>query len=96
MGVVAPVTGVLAAIVPVAAGFILQGLPAPPVVAGIGLAIVAVVLVSRAAGAEGVRSGIEFAAGRPGSGIGLFNVFLGLIPGGLGVRAAGAHQAVGR
>jgi drug/metabolite transporter (DMT)-like permease len=79
MGVVAPVTGVLAAIVPVAAGFVLQGVPAPPVWAGIGLAIVAVVLVSRAAGVEGGRSGIEFAV-VAGLGIGLFTIFLGLIP----------------
>ena len=79
MGVVAPVTGVLAAIVPVAAGFVLQGLPAPPVWAGIGLAIIAVVLVSRAANAEGGRSGIEFALAA-GLGIGLYTVLLGLIP----------------
>ncbi|HEX5012633.1 MAG TPA: DMT family transporter [Candidatus Limnocylindrales bacterium] len=79
MGVVAPVTGVLAAIVPVVAGFVLQGLPALPVWAGIALAIVAVVLVSRAAGVEGGRSGIEFALAA-GLGIGLYTVFLGLIP----------------
>jgi uncharacterized membrane protein len=79
MGVVAPVTGVLAAIVPVAAGFVLQGVPEPPVWAGIGIAIVAVVLVSRAAGVEGGRSGLEFAVAA-GLAIGLFTVFLGLIP----------------
>src|SRR4051812_21318495 len=45
MGVVAPVTGVLAAVVPVAAGIALEGLPPGIVVAGIVLAIVAVVLV---------------------------------------------------
>jgi drug/metabolite transporter (DMT)-like permease len=79
MGVVAPVTGVLAAIVPVAAGFLLQGVPPPAVWAGIGLAVVAVLLVSRAAGIEGGRSGIEFALAA-GLGIGLYTVFLGLIP----------------
>lgn len=79
MGVVAPVTGVLAAIVPVAAGFLLQGLPPPAVWAGIALAVVAVVLVSRAAGVEGGRSGIEFGLAA-GLGIGLYTVFLGLIP----------------
>ena len=47
MGVVAPITAVLAALIPVAAGILLQGVPAPLVVVGIGLAIVAVVLVSR-------------------------------------------------
>ena len=79
MGVVAPVTGVLAAIVPVVVGFVLQGLPALPVWIGIGLAIVAVVLVTRAAGQEGGRSGIEFAVAG-GLGIGLLTTFLGLVP----------------
>jgi len=79
MGVVAPVTGVLAAIVPVAVGVVLEGLPQPLVWLGIGSAIVAVVLVSRAAGGRGGRSGLEFAA-VGGLGIGLSQVFLGLIP----------------
>jgi drug/metabolite transporter (DMT)-like permease len=79
MGVVAPVTGVLAAIVPVAVGVLLEGMPQPLVWFGIAFAIVAVVLVSRAAGLEGGRSGLEFAVAG-GLGIGLFTVFLGLIP----------------
>jgi drug/metabolite transporter (DMT)-like permease len=73
MGVVAPVTGVLAAIVPVAAGILLEGLPRPIVVAGIGLAILAVVLVSRVPSATAGRSGIELAV-LGGTGLGLFNV----------------------
>jgi drug/metabolite transporter (DMT)-like permease len=79
MGVVAPVTGVLAAIVPVAVGVVLEGMPPPLVWLGIGAAIVAVVLVSRAAGGDGARSGLEFAVAA-GLGIGLSQVFLGLIP----------------
>ncbi len=47
MGIVAPVTGVIAALIPVAAGIVLEGLPAPLVLVGIALAIVAVILVSR-------------------------------------------------
>jgi drug/metabolite transporter (DMT)-like permease len=46
MGVVAPISGVLSATVPVFAGLALQGLPGPASLAGIGLALVAVVLVS--------------------------------------------------
>ena len=46
MGVVAPISGVLSAVVPVSAGILLQGLPGPAALAGIALAIVAVVLVS--------------------------------------------------
>jgi len=73
MGVVAPVTGVLAAIVPVVAGILIEGLPRPIVIAGIGLAIVAVVLVSRVPSAGPGRSGIELAV-LGGTGLGLFNV----------------------
>jgi len=47
MGVVAPVTGVFAAAIPVVFGVLTEGLPSWLVVAGIGLAIVAVILVSR-------------------------------------------------
>lgn len=46
MGVVAPISGVLSAVVPVTAGIALQGLPGPASLLGIGLALVAVVLVS--------------------------------------------------
>jgi uncharacterized membrane protein len=79
MGVVAPVTGVLAASVPVGVGVVLEGPPPPIVAAGIALAFIAVILVSTAPGAEGRRSGIEFGI-TAGLGIGAFNVFLGLIP----------------
>lgn len=75
MGVVAPVTGVLAALVPVAAGVALQGLPAPAVTVGIVVAILAVVLVSRSGdGAEG-PSGLRYAL-VAGVAIGLFNVII--------------------
>jgi drug/metabolite transporter (DMT)-like permease len=79
MGVVAPVTGVLAAVVPVLAGVVLEGALPPLVWLGVGFALLAVVLVTRAAGGEGGRSGLEFAVAG-GLGIGLFTVFLGLIP----------------
>jgi drug/metabolite transporter (DMT)-like permease len=79
MGVVAPVTGVLGASVPVAVGVVLEGAPPPIVGVGFALALVAVILVSRAPGTEGRRSGIEFAIAA-GVGIGAFSVFLGLVP----------------
>jgi drug/metabolite transporter (DMT)-like permease len=79
MGVVAPVAGVLGASVPVLAGIVLEGLPQPIVLAGIGLAIVAVVLVSRVAGGVGAgRSGIELGI-IAGLSIGLFNVTISRI-----------------
>jgi drug/metabolite transporter (DMT)-like permease len=61
MGVVAPVTGVLAAIIPVTFGIVVEGLPTVMVVAGIGLAIVAVILVSRVDDGRGGSSGIGLA-----------------------------------
>ncbi len=52
MGVVAPISGVLSAVVPVTAGILLQGLPGPAALIGIVLALVAVVLVSSAPGSS--------------------------------------------
>ncbi len=73
MGIVAPVTGVLAAVIPVVAGFVTEGIPQPLVMVGILLAVVAVVLVSRVADETGGRDGlVEALAG--GTAIGLFGV----------------------
>jgi drug/metabolite transporter (DMT)-like permease len=75
MSVVAPVTGVLAATIPVVVGIVVQGVPSAAVLAGIVLALVAVVLVSRVAGDDPDRpSGLRFGLGA-GVGLGLFNVF---------------------
>ncbi len=73
MGIVAPVTGVLAAVIPVVAGFLIEGVPPPLVLVGIVVAVVAVVLVSRVADETGSRAGLpEALAG--GTAIGLFGV----------------------
>ncbi|MFL5777593.1 MAG: EamA family transporter [Chloroflexota bacterium] len=83
MGVVAPVTGVLGATIPAVVGIAFQGSPPPPVLVGIVVAIAAVVLVSRAAGAGGTgRSGIEFAL-VAGACIGAFNVAIAQVSAGL-------------
>jgi drug/metabolite transporter (DMT)-like permease len=50
MGVVAPIAGVLTAAVPVGFGIVVQGVPPPGAVAGIALAVLSVVIVSRAPG----------------------------------------------
>jgi drug/metabolite transporter (DMT)-like permease len=73
MGIVAPVTGVLAATVPVLAGILLEGWPRDVVLAGIVVAIVAVVVVSRVAGEGGGRTGLELAV-LAGLALGLFTV----------------------
>jgi EamA-like transporter family. len=77
MAVVAPVTAVLAASIPVVVGFVLDGLPDPVVMAGMGLAIVAVILVSRVHdGPEGRSRGLGLAM-LAGIGFGLFGVSIG-------------------
>ena len=78
MGIVAPVTGVLAAVVPVAAGFVLEGLLAPMVVLGIGLAIASVVLVTRSDDGGTGRDGLGLAV-IAGLSIGAFDVVLAQI-----------------
>jgi drug/metabolite transporter (DMT)-like permease len=83
MGVVAPITAVMAALIPVAAGVVLQGVPPPLVLVGIGLAILAVLLVSRGVDARDPNepdrpSGLRFAI-VGGIGIGAFSVFVAQI-----------------
>ncbi len=73
MAIVAPVTGVLAAVIPVVAGFATEGIPARLVLAGIVVAIVAVVLVSRVPDEAGGRAGLTEAL-VAGVTIGLFGV----------------------
>jgi drug/metabolite transporter (DMT)-like permease len=78
MGIVAPVTGVLAALIPVVAGVLLQGLPAPLVQIGVVVAIVAVILVSRVADEGGGRAGLPEAL-VAGVAIGLFGVTISFL-----------------
>ena len=82
MSIVAPVTGVLAAAIPVGFGIVLEGLPGPEVLIGIGLALVAVVLVSRVADEGSGNSGLRYAL-VAGVGLGLFNVFIAQVTPGL-------------
>jgi drug/metabolite transporter (DMT)-like permease len=75
IAVVAPITGVLAATLPVVTGWFLQGTPQLLQVVGIGLAICAVILVSTSTDPAGERpSGVRFGL-IAGLGFGLFNVF---------------------
>jgi len=71
MGVVAPVTGVLVAIIPVGFGFALEGTPGALAIVGIGLAIASVAVVARVPGEQagessgfwwGVASGLTLGA----------------------------------
>jgi drug/metabolite transporter (DMT)-like permease len=79
MGVVAPSTGVIGAVVPVLAGFALEGVPTAATVAGIGVALVGVVLVTRAPGrSSDGPSGFEWAL-IAGIAIGGFNICIGQI-----------------
>lgn len=77
MAVVAPVTAVLAAMIPVAVGFATEGLPSQLVLAGIALAVVAVLLVSRVEDeADGRSAGLGLAL-LAGIGFGLFGACIG-------------------
>jgi drug/metabolite transporter (DMT)-like permease len=82
MSIVAPVTGVLAAGIPVGVGIVLEGLPGVEVLIGIGLALVAVVLVSRVAEEGSGNSGLRYAL-IAGVGLGLFNVLIAQVTPGL-------------
>lgn len=64
MGVVAPVAAVIAATLPVAFGFLTEGIPSWLAIAGIVFAVVSVALVSRApAEPDGRPSGLKLAIG---------------------------------
>jgi drug/metabolite transporter (DMT)-like permease len=81
MGVVAPTTGVVGALIPVAVGFVLEGVPRPATIAGIVLALVAVVMVTRAPGHGSDRpSGVRWAL-LAGTAIGGFNLSIGQLSG---------------
>jgi len=74
MGVVAPVAAVITAALPVAYGFLTQGVPSWLAIVGIGLAILSVVLVSRSPSAgDGRPSGLWYGIGA-GAVFGLFTV----------------------
>jgi drug/metabolite transporter (DMT)-like permease len=81
MGVVAPVTGVLGAAIPVVFGFMVEGVPQPVTIVGIAGALVAVILVTRAPGHGTDRpSGLEWALAA-GVAIGWFNICIGQFEG---------------
>jgi drug/metabolite transporter (DMT)-like permease len=81
MGVVAPTTGVIGALVPVVIGFLVEGVPTPMTVVGIVTALVAVVMVTRAPGHGADRpSGIRWAL-LAGLAIGGFNTCIGQLSG---------------
>lgn len=64
MGVVAPFAAVLTATLPVAVGFIVDGVPSIFAIVGIGFAVVSVILVSRTPAATAGRpSGLWYAVG---------------------------------
>lgn len=78
MGVVAPISAVVGAAVPVAAGALLQGPPDAVRAVGFALALVAVVLVSRSSAPGAGREGLPYALAA-GLGFGLFFVIVSRI-----------------
>jgi drug/metabolite transporter (DMT)-like permease len=82
MGIVAPITGVLTAAIPVAVGIATAGLPAPVRLAGFALAIVAILLVSSADDGSTGRGGLLLALGA-GVAFGLYTTSFGHVAHGL-------------
>lgn len=81
MGVVAPTSALLAATIPVVVGFAREGVPPPVVIGGVVLAMLAVVLVTRAPGAQADHpSGIKWGLAA-GLAFGCFYVAIGGLSG---------------
>jgi drug/metabolite transporter (DMT)-like permease len=78
MGVVAPITGVLTAAIPVAVGIATAGLPGPVRLAGFAVAILAIVLVSLVDDGTTGRGGLLLAIGA-GLGFGLYSACVGQV-----------------
>ena len=79
MGIVAPVTAVLASVIPVVGGVVLQGAPPVVVSIGIGVALAAVVLVSWETDSDGTgRAGLRPAV-LAGSAFGLYEITIAQI-----------------
>jgi hypothetical protein len=75
MALVAPVSGVLTAALPVLFGAVIEGLPGALTLAGFGLALVGIWLVAGAGGTGGGRAGIELAL-LAGCGFGVFFILV--------------------
>lgn len=78
MGIVAPVTGLLAAAIPVAVGMAQAGLPGPVRLAGFGLGFLAIGLVSASDDGATGRDGFLLAIGA-GIAFGLYSTFIGQV-----------------
>jgi len=78
MGIVAPITGVLTAAIPVAVGIATAGLPGPVRLAGFGAALLAIVLVSLSDDGTTGRGGLLLALGA-GLGFGLYSACVGQV-----------------
>jgi drug/metabolite transporter (DMT)-like permease len=78
MGVVAPVSGVVGAAIPVLAGAVFLGLPAALRLAGFGVALAGVWFISRPAGAGSIRFADLGSGLTAGVGFGLFFVLIPL------------------
>jgi drug/metabolite transporter (DMT)-like permease len=83
MGVVAPVTGVLVAVIPVVTGMVLDGVPSALVVVGIVLAIVSVAVVARVPGAATEASSGLWWGIAAGLTLGVFTVTFSRVTNGL-------------
>lgn len=78
MGIVAPITGILTAAIPVAVGIASAGLPGPVRLSGFGVALLAIILVSLSDDGTTGRGGLLLAIGA-GLGFGLYSACVGQV-----------------
>jgi drug/metabolite transporter (DMT)-like permease len=83
MGVVAPITAVLSATIPVIVGIITEGIPPGLVLLGFGLAVTAVWLLSSGGKTKGIRRGELGLALLAGLGFSLFFIFIDQVSAGV-------------
>jgi drug/metabolite transporter (DMT)-like permease len=79
MGIVAPVTAVVAAFFPVIVGIVSQGLPSPQRLAGFGLALIAIWFLSQASNGSLLRLKELALPTLAGLGFGLFYILIGRV-----------------
>jgi drug/metabolite transporter (DMT)-like permease len=79
MGIVAPVTAVVAAFFPVIVGIVSQGLPSPQRLAGFGLAVIAIWFLSQAGNGSLLRLKELALPTLAGLGFGLFYILIGRV-----------------
>jgi uncharacterized membrane protein len=76
MGIVAPLSAIITAVLPVITGIVTEGLPTAPQLLGFGMALISIWFLSYSFSGTGVRSGEVYFPVLAGLGFGLFFIFI--------------------